>query len=76
MAEESRAPNSKQSYGKQCAAWGCFNRGLIDKDGEKISSGLAFFKFPKDGGIKNLWCNRIKRVDGKDNFHVTNSSVV
>lgn len=61
---------------KQCAAWGCFSRGLIDKDGEKVTSGITFFKFPNDKDLKKLWCSRIKRVDGRDNFKVTKSTVL
>ena len=66
----------KQSLGKQCAAWGCDSRGLVEFEGQRISTAISFFMFPKDPGMRKVWCNRIKRVDGKDNFRVTNHIVL
>lgn len=65
-----------KSLGKQCAAWGCDNTGLVEFEGERISTATSFFTFPKDVGERKVWCSRIKRVDGKDNFRVTNHTVL
>ena len=67
MAEGSALEKVKQykpSLGKQCAAWGCDGRGLVEFEGQRISSAISFFTFPKDPGMRKVWCNRIKRVDG------------
>ncbi|XP_057294701.1 uncharacterized protein LOC130623245 [Hydractinia symbiolongicarpus] len=71
-----KGKHKKPSLGKQCAAWGCDSRGLVEFEGERITSALSFFQFPKDPSLRKVWCNRIKRVDGKDNFRVTNYTVL
>lgn len=76
MSEGSTKKKHKRSQGKQCAAWGCNNRSLIEFENELISSTISFFKFPKDSGTRKVWCSRIKRIDGQDNFRVTSHTVL
>jgi len=66
------AKNRRLSLGRECAAYGCFSRDYIVKDGERVLSGLSFFTFPKDAAAKRIWCNLIKRQEGKDNFVTSN----
>ena len=64
------------SYGRQCAAFGCFNRSYAFEDGKRVPTGIRFFKFPEEPSEKTMWCNKIKRQDGKDGFRVNESTRV
>ena len=77
VEKEKRKYKHKPTLGRQCAAWGCFSRALKEQEGggRPVSSGITFFKFPQDKNRRKLWCNRIKRVDGKDGFNVTFSTL-
>ena len=66
------AKNKRLSLGRECAAYGCFSRDYIVKDGKRALSGLSFFTFPKGAAAKRSWCNLIKRQEGKDNFVTSN----
>ncbi|XP_066918664.1 THAP domain-containing protein 1-like [Clytia hemisphaerica] len=67
----------KPTLGRQCAAWGCYNKGLKEGEGgERVPSELSFFTFPEDKDRLSLWCSRIKRVNGKDNFKVTKATTL
>ena len=68
---ENGSRKRRRSLGRQCVAYGCSNF-FYRTDGSP--SGHHFFKFPQANPAKSVWCNRIKRVDGKDGFKVTNSS--
>ena len=57
----------KISLGRECAAYGCANT-FYNSDG--LATGLHFFKFPQKNPEKQVWCNLIKRQDGKDGFCV------
>ena len=57
----------KISLGRECCAYGCSNT-FYNSDG--LATGLHFFKFPQKNPGKQLWCNLIKRQDGRDDFHV------
>ena len=37
---------------------------------------FVFFKFPEEPSEKTVWCNKIKRQDGKDGFRVNESTRV
>ena len=79
LSKEKAKPTQKKrkpSLGKQCAAWGCNNKGLKEEEGERISSVLTFFTFPEKTERINYWCSRIKRINGKDNFKVTKATVL
>ena len=56
---------------------GMFSRALKEQEagGRPVSSGITFFKFPQDKNRRKLWCNRMKRVDGKDGFNVSFSTL-
>ncbi|XP_057296171.1 uncharacterized protein LOC130625115 [Hydractinia symbiolongicarpus] len=64
------------NFVRNSAAWGCNNRSLVEFENELISSTISFFKFPKDSGTRKVWCSRIKRIDGQDNFRVTSHTVL
>ena len=57
----------KISLGRECCAYGCSST-FYNSDG--LATGLHFFKFPQKNPEKQLWCNLIKRQDGKDDFQV------
>ncbi|XP_057297120.1 uncharacterized protein LOC130626026 [Hydractinia symbiolongicarpus] len=44
--------------------------------GKQCLPGDVIVEFPKDPSLRKVWCNRIKRVDGKNNFRVTNYTVL
>ena len=54
----------------------CYNREYNIINGEKFKSEHHFLYFPKDPKETKLWCNKIKRQDGKDGFRVTRNTVV
>ena len=68
---------TKISRGKECCAARCSNKEYLE-DGSKSS--LHFFHIPKDvlenRKSKDIWCNLIKRRDGKDNFKMSASTVI
>ena len=68
--------NKRLSYGHQCAAFGCFNRSYAFEDGKWVPTGICCFKFPEEPSEKTVWCNKIKRQDGKDGFRVNESTRV
>ncbi|XP_033726625.1 uncharacterized protein LOC117341433 [Pecten maximus] len=65
------------STGRECCVASCFNK-EYQVDGTK--SQIHFFHIPKvvlqTRKLKDEWCNLIKRRDGKDNFHMTESTVI
>ncbi|XP_065064833.1 uncharacterized protein LOC135691031 [Rhopilema esculentum] len=72
MAERfSDVKKKKPSLGRECAAFGCSNT-FYNSDG--VSTGIHFFKFPQKNPEKRLWCNLIKRIDGMDDFRVTDAT--
>uniref|UniRef100_A0A7M5XJ20 THAP-type domain-containing protein n=1 Tax=Clytia hemisphaerica TaxID=252671 RepID=A0A7M5XJ20_9CNID len=66
----------KQSLGRQCAAYGCDNRTFKEEGGERVTSKISFFTFPDNANRVKYWCSCIKRVNGKDNFKVTKTTVL
>lgn len=70
-SDEATTPESsrtkKSSQGKQCAAFGCYSRQF---NLDKSATGISFFRFPQTNPEKSVWCNLIKRQDGRDNFIV------
>ena len=61
----------KRSFGRQCAAYGCYSY-FYNSDGSQ--TGLHFFAFPKSNPEKRRWCSLIKRIDGMDGFKVSSST--
>jgi len=70
---QSSSAASTKRKGKQCAAFGCSNS-VYGADGSPTH--FHFLHFPRDAKQRSRWCNRIKRQHGKDDFFVTNSTVV
>ena len=64
---------SSSSKGKECAAFGCSNTFYGPN---RWRTRYHFFKFPKEISRRKRWCNLIKRQHGKDDFFVTNSTVI
>ena len=77
MEERAEMFKSKISKGKECCAARCSNKEYLN-DGSK--SALHFFHIPKNvlenKKQKEIWCNLIKRKDGKDGFVLSASSVI
>ena len=46
------------------------------ENGEKVKTDIHFLNFPKDPKEIAIWCNKIKRQDGKDGFRVTSKTVL
>ena len=77
ISNEKPKRKHKQSLGRQCAAYGCGNRTFIKEEGgNRVTSKISFFKFPDNADRVKYWCSRIKRVNGKDNFKVTKTTVL
>ena len=76
ISNEKPKRKHKQSLGRQCAAYGCDNRTFKDEGGNRITSKISFFTFPDNTNRVKYWCSRIKRVNGKDNFKVTKTTVL
>ena len=62
------------SLGRQCAAYGCFEYLYKIENGARVATGNKFFSFPKSLTEINVWCNLIKRQNGKDGFKVTSAT--
>ncbi|XP_057292493.1 THAP domain-containing protein 1-like [Hydractinia symbiolongicarpus] len=76
ISNEKPKRKHKQSLGRQCAAYGCDNRTFREEGGERVTSKISFFTFPESANRVKYWCSRIKRVNGKDNFKVTKTTVL
>lgn len=61
----------KISRGFECAAFGCGST-YYDSNGERTP--FHFFKFPLNNPEKKVWCNLIKRHDGRDSFSVNKNT--
>ena len=64
--------------GKECVVPDCDSRmyqNEVPGNGVRKSD-HHFFKFPQQEPERSMWCNRIKRVEGKDNFNVTKHTVI
>ena len=65
------------SKGRECCVASCYNQ---EYQVDRTKSNLHFFHIPKvvlqSRKLKDEWCNLIKRKDGKDNFHMTESTVI
>ena len=75
-SDEKPKGKHKPSLGRQCAAYGCDNRTFKEEEGNRVTSKISFFKFPDDANRVKFWCSRIERVNGKDNFKVTKTTVL
>ena len=71
-----RAKVPRSSLGKQCAAYNCTSRLYNIEDGERKLTGINFFRFLKDQGEKQAWCNLIKRRNSMDGFKVTATTIL
>ena len=71
-----RAKVPRSSLGKQCVAYNCTSRLYNIEDGERKLTGINFFRFPKDQGEKQAWCNLIKRRNSMDGFKVTATTIL
>ena len=71
--KQSKWFNKHTSRGIQCSYFDCTNPSYL-KDGQR--SRFPFFKMPMNNPLKNIWCNRIGKMDGKDGFVVTKNSKV
>ena len=76
MAVKEGVRRKQLSFGIECASYGCSERSYVLVNGERKPSGTNFFKFPVEKNEKNVWCNLIKRHDGKDGFNVRSSTRV
>ena len=54
VATLKKAKHYKPSLGKQCAAWGGASRGLVEFKGQRISTDILFFTFPKDTDVRKV----------------------
>lgn len=63
-------------HGNQCAAFRCYAREYKVVSGQKMKTGLRFIHFPKDPKEVAVWCNKIKRRNGKDGFKVSRRTVL
>ena len=67
---------TKKSQGRQCVAASCVSRQYAIINGERIATGINFFKFPSDKARILQWCNLIRRRNNCDGFVVTKASRV
>lgn len=66
-----------KSAGMQCVSYGCFSYSYkFLPNGERISSDISFFTFPKDPAERKVWCSLIKRANNKDGFTISSSTRV
>ncbi|XP_070559033.1 uncharacterized protein [Ptychodera flava] len=61
------------SRGRQCCAFGCANTA---RDRQGNPTGIHHFRFPLKPPMKDIWCSKICRKDGRDSFKVTKSTVI
>ena len=71
--KQSKSGPASTSQGIQCSYLGCTNRSYLKDD---QGSRFHFFKMPMNNPLKNIWCNRIEKMDGKYGFVVTKNSNV
>lgn len=71
--KQSKSGPTSTSQGIQCSHFGYTNRSYL-KDGQR--SRCHFFKMPMNNPLKNIWCNHIGKMDGKDGFVVRKNSKV
>lgn len=62
-----------RTQGFQCCYFNCKNRSYT-KDGQRTN--FHFFKVPLASPAKNVWCNRMGKMEGKDGFVLTQNTKV
>ena len=62
------------SIGKEHTVIGFSSRSYCFLKKERKPTAISFFKSPKSKAEINVWCNLIKRQNGKDGFVVTEIS--
>ena len=73
-AKPKEPSTSRKSLGRQCVAFGCNQYQYKMENGERIPTNVPMYRFPKEEELKNEWCKLIRREDGRDNFHVSQST--
>ena len=46
------------------------------ENGERKSSRISLFNFPRELSSRKLWCNLIKQQDGLDRFHIMKNTKI
>ena len=72
----SKQTKKKQGRGRHCAAATCTSRQYTIVNGEKIPTGISFFKFPTEKSTITHWCSLIRRRNNCDGFIVSDATTL
>ena len=72
----SKQTKKKQGRGRHCAAATCTSRQYTIVNGEKIPTGISFFKFPTEKSTITHWCSLIRRRNNCYGFIVSDATTL